>query len=298
MPKLLRLLLLLPIITISASAQTIIDIDKGGNVRSKTLQDYDREAHNQAAKADSLHYADCLKRAFSALHCDSLTIAKKHFKEALQLRPKAEGNYIIEQHLGEIAEVEGRLDEAEQHYNAALRQKPELHHIRMARAVVELQLHHFMEAKNDCDALLNLTPTKEARTRLLFIRASALIGMRLNHEARQDLEALCLLDPKNENAPIMLALSLHEEGRSQEAIERLTHHISVNMGNVDALALRATIYSALNLHDLALLDYDAAIHLAPQSAALYIERAQCLEQLGKHSLAEKDRLKARTLSRK
>lgn len=297
MLRLRHLFLLLTFMTTAATAQTVIDLDKGGSVRSKTLKDYDREAHIQAAKADSVRYADCLKRAFSALHCDSLSEAKKHFKEALQLRPTAEGNYIIELHLGEIAEVEGHLNEAEAHYTRALKQKPDLHRTRLARAVVELQLHHFMEAKNDCDALLNLAPTKEDRSRILFIRASALIGLRLNQEARKDLETLCLLDPKNENAPIMLALSLHEEGRSQEAIERLTLHLGINKENTDALALRASIYGALNLHDLALLDYDEAIRLTPESADLYLERAQCLERLGKRSLAEKDRLKARTLRR-
>lgn len=290
-----HLLLLLMCISTSAVAQTVIDLNKGGSVRSKTLSDYDKEAYIKATKADSVRYADCLKRAFSALHCDSLAEAKTFFKEALKLRPTADGNYIVEQHLGEIAEVEGHLNEAEKHYTQALKQKPDFHQIRMSRAVVSLQLHHFLEAKNDCDALLALTPTKEERTRVLFIRASALMGMRLNQEARKDLETLCLLDPKNENAPIMLALSLHDEGRSQEALERLTLHLGINKENVDALALRASIYGALKLHDLALLDYDEAIRLTPENAELYLERATCFEKLGKHSAAEKDRLKARKL---
>lgn len=288
-------LLCLMCFTTSIVAQTVIDLNNGGSVRAKTLNDYDKEAYIKSAKADSARYADCLKRAFSALHCDSLSEAKTYFKEALKLRPTAEGNYIVEQHLGEIAEVEGLLIEAEEHYTQALKQKPDFHRIRMARAVVALRLHHFAEAQNDCDALLALTPPKEERTRLLFIRASAFMGMRRGQEARKDLEALCLLDPTNENAPIMLALSLHDEGRSKEALERLTLHLGVNKENVDALALRATIYGALSLHDLALIDYDEAIRLTPENADLYLERASCLEKLGKRSAAQKDRLKAREL---
>ena len=282
-------------ITTPLMAQTVIDLDNGGSVRAKTLNDYDREAHIKSAKADSVRYADCLKRAFSALHCDSLPEAKTFFQEALKLRPTAEGNYIVEQHLGEIAEVEGQLSEAERHYTQALKQKPDAHNIRTARAIARLRLHHFAESKNDCDALLALMPPKEERTRLLFIRASAFMGMRHSREASKDLEALCLLDPTNENAPIMLALSLHDEGRSKEALERLSLHLGVNKENVDALSLRATIYGALNLHDLALLDYDEAIRLTPENANLYLERAACLEKLGKRSAAEKDRLKARKL---
>ena len=283
MPFIRFCLLLLLCAASSASAQTVIDLNNGGNLRSKTLRDYDREATAKAAREDSIRYADCLKRAFSALHCDSLAEAKKFFNEALTLRPTAEGNYIVEQHLGEIAEVEGLLNEAEAHYTKAL------------RAVVAVQLHHFSEARNDCDALLALTPQKEERLRLLFVRATAFMGMRLNKEARKDLEALSLLDPKNENVPIMFALLLHDEGRSQEAIERLNAHLRINPENGDALTLRASIYSDQNLHDLALLDYNEAIRLNPQSAALYLERAACLEKLGKRTAAEKDRLTARQL---
>lgn len=295
MPLFRLLLTLLIGFATSAVAQTVIDLDNAGSVRSKTLRDYDREAHLKAAREDSVRYADCLKRAFSALHCDSLSEAKSYFKEALNLRPTAEGNYIVEQHLGEIAEAEGALNEAEGYYTKILKQKPNLHHIRRARAVVAVQLHHFQEAQSDCDALLALSPTKEERCKLLFVRATALMGQRLNREARKDLETLCFLDPKNENAPIMLALSLHDEGRSQEAIELLNRHIQVNPENVEAYTLRGTIYEALNLNDLALLDYDEAIKRQPEHADLYLERARCLEKLGKPTLAEKDRLTARKL---
>ena len=292
----LRLLLTLLIFAvISATAQTVIDLNNGGSVRAKNLRDYDREMAVKAVREDSVRYTDCLKRAFSALHCDSLSEAKRYFKEALSLRPTAEGNYIVEQHLGEISEVEGLLGEAEQHYTNALKQNPELHHTRMARAVVAVQLRHFSEAKSDCDALLTLTPTKEERMRLLFVRATALMGLRLNKEARKDLETLCFLDPKNENAPVMLALSLHDEGRSQEAIEQLNRHLSVHPENVEAYALRGAIYEAQNLNELAALDYDEAIKLSPERADLYEERARCLEKLGKHTAAEKDRLAARKL---
>jgi Flp pilus assembly protein TadD len=123
------------------------------------------------------------------------------------------------------------------------------------------------------------------------------MGMRLNKEARSDLEELCFLAPKNENIPVMLALSLHDEGRSQEAIERLNAHLRINPENVEALALRAAIYSSQGLLDLALLDYNETLRLNPENADLYIERAACLEKLGKRASAEKDRLTARQLRR-
>lgn len=294
--RIIRLIIIaLSFITLTAKSQTVIDLNNGGKVHAKTMRDYNREANIKIAREDSIKYADCLKRAYSALHCDSLTEAKQYFKEALALRPKAEGNYIIEQHLGEIAESEGNLPEAEAYYTQILKQHPDLHHIRLSRAVVAVQIHHFNEAKSDCDALLTLSPSREEYSKILFVRATALMGLRLNHEARKDWETLCMLDPKNENASLMLALSLHDEGRSQEALERLNIHLRLNPQSIDALSLRASIHEALHLYDLARIDHDEAIRLAPNNAALYLERAHCLEKLGHTAAAEKDRLTARKL---
>ena len=288
-------LMLLLFSTRETHAQTIIDLNNGGKVHAKALDDYDRKPEWKPEAKDSIEYADCLKRAFSALHCDSLAEAKHYFKSALKLQPTAKGNYIIELHLGNIFEVEEAYGEAEKHYTNALKLNPDLQQARMSRAAVAVQLYHFNEAKSDCDILLSQSPAKEHRSRLLFIRATALMGLRLNHEARKDLETLCILEPKNENAPIMLALSLHDEGRSQEALERLNIHLRTNPENSDALALRGSIHEALNLHDLALLDYDEAIRLDSTNASLYLERANCLEKLGKKSAAEKDRMTARSI---
>ena len=105
-------LMLLLFSTRESHAQTIIDLNNGGKVHAKALDDYDRKPEWKPEAKDSIEYADCLKRAFSALHCDSLAEAKHYFKSALKLQPTAKGNYIIELHLGNISEVEEAYDEA------------------------------------------------------------------------------------------------------------------------------------------------------------------------------------------
>ena len=65
-------LMLLLFSTRETHAQTIIDLNNGGKVHAKALCDYDRKVDWNVEAKDSIEYADCLKRAFSALHCDSL----------------------------------------------------------------------------------------------------------------------------------------------------------------------------------------------------------------------------------
>lgn len=66
-------------------SQTVIDLGRGGGVRSKTIDDYTRDQENirKRQAADSVAYSDCLRRALSALHTDSLAQARKLFEEVL-----------------------------------------------------------------------------------------------------------------------------------------------------------------------------------------------------------------------
>ena len=98
MPFIRLCLLLLLCAASSANAQTVIDLNNGGNLRSKTLRDYDREATAKAAREDSIRYADCLKRAFSALHCDSLAEAKKFFNEEELIKEKENATPYADNH--------------------------------------------------------------------------------------------------------------------------------------------------------------------------------------------------------
>lgn len=61
---------------------------------------------------DSLLYVDNLRRAFNALHTDSLAQAERLFNEALKLRPTAPGNHIIRYNLGLVDMARGNNVEA------------------------------------------------------------------------------------------------------------------------------------------------------------------------------------------
>jgi tetratricopeptide (TPR) repeat protein len=271
-------------------AQTVIDMDKGGQVRNKTLRDYDRRIQAEVLKEDSLKYVDCLTRAFNALYVDSLTQAQTFFQEALALRPDAPGNYIVRKHLAEICEARGELKEASMLYSKILKEHPEMHQVRIARAAVNVQMHYYQEAQVDCDYLLSREYNALPMERLYFIRATALMGMRQNKEARKDLERVVLLNPDNLNAPIMLALSFYNDGQPQEALNRLNLHLQSHPKNIDALLLRANFFMEIKRYEAALDDLTAVLTMAPKSAEAYMQRAACYEKLGKLEAAQADRM--------
>ena len=107
-------LILLASIPQMVTAQTIIPLERGkGGVRSKTVDDYKEELNMvERQRNDSIQYVDNLRRAFNALHVDSLTEAELLFKEALKLRPTAPGNHIIKYNLGLVDMARGNNVEA------------------------------------------------------------------------------------------------------------------------------------------------------------------------------------------
>lgn len=278
-----------------ATSQTVIELDKGGAVRSKNLRDYDKAVSLEQAQMDSIKYVDHITRGFNALHDDSLRLAQSHFEAALKLRPNAPGNHIVKQQIAKIAEAEGRFADAANLYTQILKQQPDLHAIRIERAALNLQLRHFKESKEDCDVLLQQTSTSIDAERLYFIRASANIGLRLNDDAQRDFEHVLKLNPRHESAPIMLALLLHDEGQANKALTLLNLHLQAHPENVEALMLRASFEMKQSRYEAARADLDKAISLAPDEPALYLERANCFDKLKNKERARRDRLKAHTL---
>ena len=84
------LLLLLAMACTGLQAQTIVELKRGGTVRAKNMDDYKEELRlNERERADSMQYTDHLRRAFNALHADSLTLAESLFHQALKFHQEA-----------------------------------------------------------------------------------------------------------------------------------------------------------------------------------------------------------------
>lgn len=270
-------------------AQTIIDLQNGGQVRAKTTEDYNLEAAvARRNEKDSLEYKSCLTQAFNALHADSLAQAESFFKKALKLRPNAPGNHIVRKNLGRICLAREDYAGATDYFTETLKTAPEDDETRYLRAKAYVETGNTKAAFLDCDALLQSTRGTVPEPDLRFLRAAVCLHARLYVDARNELETVLRLDPKRTGAQLLLAVVDDLDGRPQKALERLDLLIQNEPKSVDALALRARLESKQRLYEVARADLDAAIALEANNGALYVQRAEVLLHLGKRPLARQD----------
>ncbi len=289
------LLVLLCGLSVSAQAQTVIDL-QGGGVRSKTVDDYREDlGQKERAKTDSLAYIDHLTRAFNALHEDSLAEAERLFLLALKTRPEAPGNYIVEHYLGRIYLGTGRYRDAIERLNAVLSHRPEMMEARLDRAVCYYELNSLKAASDDCTALLSHDLPQKTRIRVLFLRSAIYSRSKQPALARADLENILRADPENESAALLLARCLEDLRQPQAALNHLNLYLSAHPKSADGFVARAQLNQRLGMAEAALADYDAAIVLSPQEADFYVARAMLKIELKKMAAARADLDKAVSL---
>lgn len=277
-----------------AQAQTIIPLERGkGGVRAKDIDDYkDEQKMTERLRNDSVLYVDNLRRAFNALHTDSLAQAEALFNEALKLRPTAPGNHIIKYNLGLVDMARGQNVEAVKKLTTVLKDYPNYFDARLARAEANLQLGRSNEAIDDAQQVLEKQHlegmTAALMERARFVRAAARYQLRLYVDAHADLQTLMSDCPQNVNAQVLDALVLQQMGRPKEALNRLNLIVAAHPDNIDALSTRAGIEAELNMPAMARADYDTLIKMQPNESCYYIERAKMLLRLGEKKAARND----------
>lgn len=241
---------------------------------------------------DSLLYVDNLRRAFNALHTDSLAQAERLFNEALKLRPTAPGNHIIRYNLGLVDMARGNNVEAIKKLTDIIKTYPNYFDARLARAEAYLQLGRTNEAIDDAQQLLEKQHldgmTADIAERARFVRAAARYQLRLYTDAHADLQTIIGDNPQNVNAQILDALTLQQMGRPKEALNRLNLIVEAHPHHIDAISTRAAVEAELNLTAMARADYDTLIKLQPNESSYYIERAKMLIRLGEKKAARND----------
>ncbi len=289
MTKRFALLFLLLTTVVGLRAQTIVDLQRGGTVRAKTVEDYRLEQRMQERlEADSAAYRDCLKRAFNALHTDSLQQAETLFRRALKLLPTATGNGIVRHNLARISMARGDWRKAVEELTALLKAQPDDRAVRFDRATAYLELGNAGETLADCDALLSTVLSDEERKRALFLRGAANIEKRLYREARADLEEVLRMEPANLGAPLLIAGTYESDGQPQEALSRLNLYVNNHPESVDGLSMRAALEARLDMLEAARADYDEAVRLEPANPWLRVARAEVQIRLKRYASARLD----------
>ena len=279
---------------LTLQAQTIIPLERGKvGVRAKNIEDYKNDMKiAERLRDDSLLYVDNLRRAFNALHTDSLAQAERLFNEALKLRPTAPGNHIIRYNLGLVDMARGNNVEAIKKLTDIIKTYPNYFDARLARAEAYLQLGRTNEAIDDAQQLLEKQHldgmTADIAERARFVRAAARYQLRLYPDAHADLETIMGDNPQNVNAQILDALTLQQMGRPKEALNRLNLIVEAHPHHIDAISTRAAVEAELNLTAMARADYDTLIKWQPNESSYYIERAKMLIRLGEKKAARND----------
>jgi tetratricopeptide (TPR) repeat protein len=114
--------------------------------------------------------------------------------------------------------------------------------------------------------------------------------------AVDDFQHALMEDANLAPAHTALGVTYRERGDLTRAMTELTAAITLN-GDTDAFYQRGQIHESQGEHQLAIQDYDSAIHDQPDAPYVYRARAMSRDALGDHDSAEEDRREAIRIER-
>lgn len=237
-------------------------------------------------------YKQLSEAAMSALENDSLDKAESLFKEAMRLEPANKLNALLFTNLGWIQKQKGELQQAIDSYGYALNIVPNTESILLDRAALYVEMGMTDQARYDYTRVLDNNPnSKEA----LLMRAYLYTQRREYNLARSDYKHLFALDPNNYNGRLGFITMVQKEGKFREALEVINAMIVDYPDDATLYVVRADIEQDMKHTDLALIDLDKAIELAPNDANAYLNRGEIYLQTEKKALAKADFERAASL---
>lgn len=238
-------------------------------------------------------YEQLVAQGTAAAHQDSLERAVSLYKQALKLSPKDYRNALLFTDLGRVQEAlywqhvreKKWADEAIESYTLALGLAPSSVPMLMARGLFYLRLGFWTKAAYDLSAVLDVNPLNhQARN----YRAYCLAQNRDYAAAGADYAYILKRDAKNYDALLGLAILSQTEGNVNKGIEHMTDLISVYPDSAELYSVRSSMYAENKQPELALLDLDKAVQMAPRNTNFILARAYLRKQQGNRSLALKD----------
>lgn len=245
-------------------------------------------------------YDEWCERAVVATEEDSLELAEKCIRQALQLEPANPRNALLFSNLGTIQRSRHRYEQALESYRMALNMAPMSVPILMNHATLSLELGQNDKARADYSQVIEIEPhNMEA----LLMRAYIYMQQRDYKFARLDYDTLLKIDPQHYNVRLGLAALCQREIRYDEALVVLAGMLADKGGTTpyttDELAAvrvaRAGVELDMLKPDQALLDLDEAIRLDPRQSEAYLMRGRVHLMLKKKALAKRDLEKAVSL---
>lgn len=245
-------------------------------------------------------YDEWCERAVVATEEDSLELAEKCIRQALQLEPANPRNALLFSNLGTIQRSRHRYEQALESYRMALNMAPMSVPILMNHATLSLELGQNDKARADYSQVIEIEPHN---VEALLMRAYIYMQQRDYKFARLDYDTLLKIDPQHYNVRLGLAALCQREIRYDEALVVLDGMLADKGGTTpyttDELAAvrvaRAGVELDMLKPDQALLDLDEAIRLDPRQSEAYLMRSRVHLMLKKKALAKRDLEKAVSL---
>lgn len=212
-------------------------------------------------------YDELINHAMDAIEKDSLYQAEGYLKKALQLEPANMRNALLFSNLGTVQRRMGKNKEALESYSLALNLTPYSITMLLNRASLYLEMDYLDKAYVD---YCNVIDLDAKNTEALQFRAYIYMRRRQYQEAKNDYQSLLETLPDDKTARIGIAMVNQKMQRYREALEEFNRLIVDYPKDVSLLKARAELEVDMNTLDLALLDLENAVRMAPNDAELYV----------------------------
>ena len=212
-------------------------------------------------------YDELISRAMSAVEADSLYQAESLFKKALQKEPANLRNALLFSNLGTIQRRMGKNKEALESYSLALNLTPYSKTMLLNRASLYLEMDYLDKAYVD---YCNVIDLDAKNPEALQFRAYIYMRRRQYQDARNDYQSLLEAVPGDKTARIGMAMVNQKLQRYRESLEEFNRLIVDYPQDVSLLKARAELEVEMNTLELALLDLESAVKLAPNDAEIYV----------------------------
>lgn len=232
-------------------------------------------------------YTGCVERYFDYYEVGKPDSAELMLRQALELRPEAEGNFLLLGNLAELVVARGDSLEALELLSEALSRQPEVPELRERRADLLSDLGQLQSALTDYDELVSVAPSSEIYR---YKRVLTYEKLRLWSAAEEDLKRILARNADAYLPRVKLAEVYEQEGRPLEAEKLLSYLIEQQPVMAPAYRARARLLMRQGRKSDALADVREIIRRSGErvDAEEYLLRGEIWLIYGEEEEAERD----------
>ena len=232
-------------------------------------------------------YADCVERYFDYYEAGRPDSAELMLRQALELNPEAEGNFLLLGNLAELVVARGDSTEAVDLLSQAVSRQPAIPELRECRADLLIGIGRVETALADYDELVSKFPNSEIYR---YKRVLAYEQMGLWSAAEGDLRKILAHNADAYLPRVKMAEVYEKQGRPMEAEKLLSYLIEQQPAMAPAYRARARLLMRQGRKSDALADVREIIRRSGDrvDAEEYLLRAEIWLLYGEEKEAEED----------